>query len=63
MPKKKTTKESDKALLGRITREMAKPRVAESAQAEGRNRYRLAQAIQLKGELTTPDNTGKEGKL
>jgi hypothetical protein len=34
MPKTKYERESDKALLARVTKEMAQPRVAESAKEE-----------------------------
>jgi hypothetical protein len=34
MPKTKYERESDKALLASVTKEMAQPRVAESAQIE-----------------------------
>jgi hypothetical protein len=34
LPKKKSKKESDKALLASITKEMAQPRFAESARKE-----------------------------
>jgi hypothetical protein len=37
MKKKMTRKESDKELLSRVTKEMAEPRVAKSAQKEDLN--------------------------
>jgi hypothetical protein len=37
MKKKRTRKESDKALLSRVTKEMAEPRIAKSARNEDLN--------------------------
>jgi hypothetical protein len=41
MPKKKTKRESDKELLANVTREMAEPRVAESARTEACEQDRI----------------------
>jgi hypothetical protein len=41
MPKKKTKRESDKELLANVTREMAEPRVAQSARTEACKQDRI----------------------
>ena len=41
MPKKKTKRESDKELLANLTREMAEPRVSESARTEACEQDRI----------------------
>jgi hypothetical protein len=57
MLKKKAVKESDKALLANVNREMAQPRVAGSAQTEARK-----QGTQdPKGSPSANSKTGQQG--
>jgi hypothetical protein len=49
--KKKSKKESSRATLASVTKELAKPRLAESAREEDRNHHATAQQHIAEGEV------------